>query len=160
MMRLGLSGKMQNTNSEKNDPSGDLADLECASERLETQGHAAPTTEEGGRRAARTASIIAEIDKGFSNQQFSTRALASKLGLSVRYVQDLAKDSGFSITERILELRLRKAHAVLMNDRGCMRKISDVAASCGFNEVSHFHRCFRRRFGAAPARLRAKAAAK
>jgi AraC-like DNA-binding protein len=27
------------------------------------------------------------------------------------------------------------------------RKISDVALSSGFNDVSYFHRCFRRRFG-------------
>jgi AraC-like DNA-binding protein len=147
---------MQNTNLDRNDLSDDLANLEPASEGPGAQQDAARTTERG-RRAARTTSIIAEIDNGFSNQQFSTRAVASKLGLSVRYVQDLAKASGFSITERILELRLQKAHAILTNDRGCMLKISDVASSCGFNEVSHFHRCFRRRFGVAPAQFRAKA---
>jgi AraC-like DNA-binding protein len=150
---------MQNTNIDKKDLSDGPVHLELASEALGAPQHAARTTE-GGRRAARAASIIAEIDNGFSEQQFSTRALAGKLGMSVRYVQDLAKDSGFSITERILELRLQKALAILMTDRSCMLKIGDVASSCGFNEVSYFHRCFRRRFGAAPAQLRAKAAAK
>jgi AraC-like DNA-binding protein len=148
---------MQNTNIDENDLSDPLANLEPARERPGVQQQAARTTE-GGRRAARTASIVAEIDSGFSDQQFSTRSLADKLGLSVRYVQDLVKTSGFSITERILELRLQKAHAMLMNDRSCMLKISDVAAICGFNEVSYFHRRFRRRFGAAPAQLRAAAA--
>jgi AraC-like DNA-binding protein len=118
-----------------------------------------PEPSEGGLRATRIASVIAEIARGFSDQQFSTRVLASKLGLSVRYVQDLVKDSGLSITDRILELRLQKAYSLLMNDRSCMLKISDIASSCGFNEVSYFHRCFRRRFGAAPARLRARAEA-
>jgi transcriptional regulator GlxA family with amidase domain len=149
---------MANTNVEENDRCDHRADLARVSEGPEAQQQAARSTERG-LRATRTASIIAEIDNGFSDQQFSTRTLANKLGLSVRYVQDLAKDSGFSITERILELRLQKAHAILMNDRSCTLKISDVAAICGFNELSHFHRCFRRRFGAAPARLRATAVA-
>jgi transcriptional regulator GlxA family with amidase domain len=29
-------------------------------------------------------------------------------------------------------------------------KVSDIALACGFNEVSYFNRCFRRRFGASP----------
>jgi AraC-like DNA-binding protein len=145
---------MQNTNIDDSESSDGLAAAELASEEPAAQRLAARPT---GRRAARIASVIAEIDKGFSDHQFSTRAVADKLDLSVRYIQDLAKDNGFSITERILERRLEKAHAILIKDRSCILKISDVAATCGFNEVSHFHRCFRRRFGVAPARLRAKA---
>jgi AraC-like DNA-binding protein len=32
--------------------------------------------------------------------------------------------------------------------------VSDLAAACGFNEVSYFDRCFRRRFGASPTQYR------
>jgi transcriptional regulator GlxA family with amidase domain len=110
----------------------------------------------GGVRAARLGTVIAEIDRGFSDQQFSTRALATKLGLSVRYVQDLLKASGVTVTERILELRLQKAEAMLQQDLGRALKVSEVAATCGFSEVSYFHRCFRRRFGSSPAKLRAR----
>jgi AraC-like DNA-binding protein len=148
---------MQDTDIDESDRSDRRGALELSSER--PSALAGPPTQRGPR-AARTASVIAAIDSGFSDPHFSTRILAARLGLSVRYVQDLAKDSGFSITERIVALRLQKAHAILIDDHGCLRKISDVASSCGFNEVSHFHRCFRRRFGAAPAQLRAKAAAK
>ena len=35
------------------------------------------------------------------------------------------------------------------------RKVSDVAFACGFNDLSYFHRCFRRRFGMTPAGARA-----
>ena len=34
-------------------------------------------------------------------------------------------------------------------------KISDIAYACGFNEVSYFNRCFRRRFGASPTQFTA-----
>ncbi|CAN5303637.1 hypothetical protein BH11PSE4_BH11PSE4_43730 [soil metagenome] len=113
-----------------------------------------PSPNEGGLRAARVASVMAQIQDGFANQQFSTRVVAERLGLSVRYVQDLLQSSGLSITDRIMELRLEKARAMLLDDRNCMLKISEVALSCGFNELSYFHRSFRRRFGASPARFR------
>jgi AraC-like DNA-binding protein len=110
--------------------------------------------EVGGLRGARIASVIAQINESFADQQFSTRVVAEKLGLSVRYVQDLLQGSGLSITDRIMELRLEKARAMLTGDRQCNLKISEVAAACGFNELSYFHRSFRRRFGASPAKFR------
>jgi AraC-like DNA-binding protein len=113
-----------------------------------------PTPGEGGLRAARIASVMARIQEGFADQQFSTRVVARQLGLSVRYVQDLLQGSGFSITDRIMELRLDKARTMLVEDRNCALKISDVAMSCGFNELSYFHRSFRRRFGASPGKFR------
>ena len=47
-----------------------------------------------------------------------------------------------------LEGRLRKA-AELLAQRG-ERRISDIAFECGFNDLSYFNRCFRRRFGLTP----------
>lgn len=114
----------------------------------------AGTMEVGGLRGARIASVIAQIHESFADQQFSTRVVAEKLGLSVRYVQDLLQGSGLSITDRIMELRLEKARAMLVDDSHCRLKISEVASSCGFNELSYFHRSFRRRFGASPAKYR------
>jgi AraC-like DNA-binding protein len=36
-------------------------------------------------------------------------------------------------------------------------KLIDIALTSGFNEVSHFNRSFRRRFGASPSDMRAAA---
>lgn len=110
----------------------------------------------GGLRAARIASVIAEINEGFADQRFSTCVLAERLGLSVRYVQDLLQDSGSGITDRIMDLRLAKARRLLIDDHSRLLKIGDVAKLCGFSELSYFHRSFRRRFGASPAKFRAK----
>ncbi len=33
-------------------------------------------------------------------------------------------------------------------------RIGDIALACGFNEVSYFNRCIRRRFGVSPRQLR------
>jgi AraC-like DNA-binding protein len=132
------------------EPVGDP--LTVSGEPLATPDH--PVQGEGGLRAARIASVMTRIQEGFADQQFSTRVVARQLGLSVRYVQDLLQGSGLSITDRIMELRLEKARTLLLEDRACTLKISDVAMSCGFNELSYFHRSFRRRFGASPGKFR------
>lgn len=137
---------MQNTNFE----ASELIGTDKVSERV-TADIAVGAV---GLRAARIASVMAQIHDGFAHQQFSTRVVAERLGLSVRYVQDLLQSSGLSITDRIMQLRLEKARTMLLDDRNCMLKISDVALSCGFNELSYFHRSFRRRFGSSPAKFR------
>ena len=55
-------------------------------------------------------------------------------------------------TARLNELRLRKAAELLA--RSETRRISDVAFDCGFNDLSYFNRCFRRRFGLTPTAAR------
>jgi AraC-like DNA-binding protein len=107
-----------------------------------------------GLRAARAQEIMAEIRSGFANQAFSASDVARKLGLSSRYVQDLLQETGTSFTERVLELRLQKARALLATERNDRLKISDIAFSCGFSNVSYFNQCFRRRFGASPTQYR------
>ena len=107
-----------------------------------------------GLRAARISSVMDQINKGFADHQFSTRVLAFQLGLSVRYVQDLLQGTGASITDRIMDLRLQKAKALLTEPETHAMKISEIALSCGFNELSYFHRSFRRRFGTTPGKYR------
>ena len=107
-----------------------------------------------GLRAARLAQILAGIKQGFSEPDFSPQTLATRTGLSPKYIQKLFHETGTSFTERVLDLRLRKAHQMLAdfhNDRG---RISDIAFACGFNEVSYFNRCFRRRYGETPTQAR------
>ena len=69
-------------------------------------------------------------------------------------MQNLLGETGQSFSERVLELRLQKVRAMLANPRYDSLKISDVAYACGFNEISYFNRCFRRRFGASPTQYR------
>jgi AraC-like DNA-binding protein len=109
-----------------------------------------------GLRAARLQAILVAIRAGFTDPTFSSQALANGLGLSRRYVNDLLYESGGSFAERVLELRLQKARAMLGYRRNDKLKVSEIAYACGFNEVSYFNRCFRRRFGASPTQYRGK----
>ena len=109
-----------------------------------------------GLRAARLRGILGEIRQGFSRGDFSPRKVAARLGLSVNYIQKILFDTGVTFSERVLDLRLQKGRAMLANPRNDGMKVSDIALACGFNEVSYFNRCFRRRFGASPTQFRGR----
>jgi len=108
-----------------------------------------------GLRAARLQAILAEIRAHFAEPGFSPGGVARRLGVSPRYVQDVLHDTGVSFTERVMELKLQKARAMLAGARNGSLKVIDVAYGCGFGDISYFNRCFRRRFGAAPGEFRA-----
>jgi AraC-like DNA-binding protein len=107
-----------------------------------------------GLRAARLHAVLAEIKAGFADQKFSPGQVASTLGLSERYVQDLLHQTGLHFTERVLELRLQRAGNMLASDRHRHLKVIEIAFACGFGDISYFNRCFRRRFGASPSEFR------
>jgi AraC-like DNA-binding protein len=112
----------------------------------------APAPGQGGTRTERLRAVLAQINAHFADPDFSAAIVAKRLGVSVRYVQDLLHDTGTSFTERVLALRLEKARTMLQGTRP--RKIIDIALACGFGDVSYFNRRFRGRFGVSPSRFR------
>jgi AraC-like DNA-binding protein len=110
-----------------------------------------------GLRAARLEDIRAQLRTNFADPAFTVQTLAVKLGISPRYVQDLLYEAGASFTQRVLQLRLQKARAMLADRRYDRMKAIDIAHACGFDSVSYFNRCFRRRFGASPTQCRGSA---
>ena len=117
---------------------------------LGASGDAEAMAQMRGMRSARYAEITAVIARRFADPGFSVQRLAGMIGLSPNYIQKLLHESGQSFTERVLELRLAKARAMLADRRNDGLKVSEIALACGFNEISYFNRCFRRRFGSAP----------
>jgi AraC-like DNA-binding protein len=98
--------------------------------------------------------VLMILEQRFTEPDFSAQKLAAAAGLSERYVNELLYEAGASFTLRLLELRLRNA-ADLLAHAG-ERRISDIAFDCGFNDLSYFNRCFRRRFGLTPTAARAR----
>ena len=98
--------------------------------------------------------MLAEIRGEFANPGFSAEQVARKLGLSPRRVQGLLQETGTSFTERVLELRLQRSRSMLARPRHDALKVSQIAYASGFNDISYFNRCFRRRFGASPTQYR------
>ncbi len=107
-----------------------------------------------GLRAARLQEILAEVNANFADPGFTVQRVAFKLGLSPRYVQDLLQQSGWSFTERVLELKLQKARTMLGDRRADRMKVIEIAYACGFDAISYFNHRFRGRFGASPTQFR------
>jgi AraC-like DNA-binding protein len=107
-----------------------------------------------GLRMVRLWEALTGIKSSFSDPSFSTESLARRMGLSRRYVNDLLYESGTTFADRVMELRLQKARALLCDRRNDRLKVSEIAYACGFNELSYFNRCFKRRFGGSPTQYR------
>jgi AraC-like DNA-binding protein len=119
---------------------------------LGARNDAAQAAQRGGLRAVRLTGLLMILHKRFTEPDFSAHKLAAAAGLSERYVNELLYEDGASFSTRLTELRLRKAADLLAQSHP--RRISDVAFDCGFNDLSYFNRCFRRRFGLTPSAAR------
>jgi AraC-like DNA-binding protein len=127
--------------------------LDLAALGLGARGDLATASQRGGLRAVRLKAVLDILQRRFAEPDFSAQRLAEAAGLSERYVNELLYDAGASFTTRLNELRMRKAADLLLREDG---RISDIAFECGFNDLSYFNRCFRRRFGLTPTAARGK----
>lgn len=101
-----------------------------------------------GLPQARTAIILAEIERNLGDPKLSGKMVAARVGITERYLQQLMEARGATFSHHLLRLRLDKA-AGMLTTSGAMR-ISEVAFQCGFNDLSYFNRSFRKRFGESP----------
>jgi AraC-like DNA-binding protein len=97
---------------------------------------------------------IKHIAASFTEPGLSVEAVARRQRISARYLQRLLEQSGTSFTSHITELRLQKTLALLTEPNS--GRIVDVALKAGFNDLSHFNRLFRTRFGDTPRGVRVR----
>jgi AraC-like DNA-binding protein len=128
--------------------------LDLAALAIGAEKGTAEVARDRGLRAARIEAILQAIADGYADPAFSVTTVAARLNLSERYVQDLLQSTGAGFSERVIELRLQHSASLLARAHLTYRKISEIALSSGFNDLSYFHRCFRRRFGMTPAQAR------
>lgn len=107
-----------------------------------------------GVRAARLATIRADIITNLAQVRLSPKTIASRYGVTVRYVHLLFEETGKTFCEFVEEERLNRAHGLLTDPACSAMRISEIASQVGFGEPSTFHRAFRRRFGETPGRVR------
>ena len=106
-----------------------------------------------GVAKARLDLMKADVLKNLDNGKLTIEAVAKANALSTRQAQRLFASEGTTFSEFVLEQRLLLARRLLLHEQGAGRKISDIAYTVGFNDLSYFHRAFRRKFGAAPAEM-------
>ena len=113
--------------------------------------------EKRGVRAARLEAIKADISTRLSDGDVSVAAVASRHGVTPRYVHKLFETEDATFSEFVLARRLELARRLLTNPRLSSRSVTSIAFDAGFSDLSHFTRAFRRRYDATPTAARAEA---
>jgi AraC-like DNA-binding protein len=108
----------------------------------------------GATRAARLATIRADVIANLSQARLSARIIASRHGVSDRYVHRLFEETGQTFSQFVEEERLKRAFTLLNDPAVADGRIGDIAIHVGFAEHSTFNRAFRRRFGDTPTGIR------
>jgi AraC-like DNA-binding protein len=112
---------------------------------------------ERGLRAGRLQAIKTDILKNLASCRLSITGVATRAGVTPRYVQMLFEAEGTTFSQYVLDRRLASAHGRLIDRRSLWRSIADVAYDAGFGDLSYFNRTFRRRYGCRPSTVRAEA---
>lgn len=87
------------------------------------------------------------------HEAISAEQLAAEAYVSVSHLRFLFRDH-LGLSFRLFLQRIRIAHAARLLQALPPRKITDVALSVGFNDFSHFQKCFRQILGQTPGQLR------
>jgi len=109
-----------------------------------------------GQTALRYA-VKSFIEANLAQPELSVAAVARAHGVSARYLRKLFDDEGTSPGRWIWDRRFARARADLADPTRTARSITEIAMSWGFNDLSHFSRGFRARFGRSPRAFRAAA---
>lgn len=115
-------------------------------------------TEEGrkianqrGLGAARLQAIKADL---VQNVTLHLDELATRHGISPRYVQMLFEEVGTTYSDFTLERRLDAARRILTSPRYAVWSVTAIAFEVGFGDLSHFNRRFKRRYLMTPSDMR------
>jgi AraC-like DNA-binding protein len=107
-----------------------------------------------GQAQVKLALIKADILSKLPSAELDIESVARRYGIGGRQAQRLFEQDGTTFTEFLLERRLLLVRQLLRDPANDGRKISDIAHSSGFSDLSYFNRVFRRRFGATPSDVR------
>ena len=92
------------------------------------------------------------VDRHLTAEWLTPQWLATRLGVSMRTLQEDFSAVGTTVTSFIRDRRLRLAKDRLVEKhRGADGgTIADIAFSSGFNDISYFNRCFKKAFDCSP----------
>jgi len=109
-----------------------------------------------GLRAARLQAIKADIAANLT-EGVSARTLATRHGITPRYVHKLFEREGLTLSHYVLGLRLDRVNRHLSDPRQGEKTIVELVYAVGFGDVSSFNRAYRARYGMTPSETRRRA---
>lgn len=122
---------------------------------IDTAGAVRAGAHRRGLKAARLRSVKTYIQKHLALGALSVGAVAAEHGLTPRYVQRLFEADGVTFSSFVSHQRLARAYRMLLDPRRADHAIGAIAYECGFGDVAHFNRQFRRLYGHSPSEARA-----
>lgn len=96
------------------------------------------------------------VDLNVQDPDLSPEHLVRAMGISRSYLYKLFADNDFGFQDYVRNRRLALAAMALRSPALTSASITDIAVRCGFNNTSHFSRCFRTHFGESPRAYRAR----
>ena len=90
------------------------------------------------------------VERHLADPVLDTAKIAAGTGLSARYINDLFRDENTSLMRYVWQQRLENCRRDMLSPLHSGRSISEIALRWGFNDLSHFSRAFKQRFGCAP----------
>ncbi|UZE21400.1 transcriptional regulator FeaR [Pseudomonas sp. B21-056] len=109
----------------------------------------APECENPGVQAQKLVKAKVLIEQYLRDSELSPERLAKAIGTSVRNLHRLFAQHDTSVGRYILEHRLQRC-AESIARAAPQEKITAIAYAWGFNDVSHFSKAFKTRFGVSP----------
>lgn len=105
-------------------------------------------------RSSALQSIKHFVESHLSNSTLDTAMVVNGTGFSARYINELLRDNDISLMRYILQKRLEKCSKDLLSVLHRNQNISEVAMNWGFNDLSHFSRTFKQKYGCTPNQYR------
>ncbi|NIB40908.1 helix-turn-helix domain-containing protein [Pseudomaricurvus alkylphenolicus] len=97
------------------------------------------------------------IYKHLADPQLTPDMIAQSQGISTRYLHMLFKPEGLSVGRYIQLQRLEGCKGNLENPEMNSFSATEIAFRWGFNDASHFGRCFKAQYGVTPSQYRKRA---
>jgi len=99
--------------------------------------------------------LKAYIQARLNDPELSLDRTGAALGISPRYINALLETEKPSFGRYILAQRLDRCRHDLADPAHRHQQVTEIAYGWGFNDLSHFSRAFRSKFGMAPRDYRA-----
>jgi len=94
------------------------------------------------------------IIENLTDPEFSIKHIVDQFGISDRYVRKLFAATDISPSRWIWGKRTERCHEQLSSPIYNHLSISEIAFACGFNDMGHFSRSFKAKYGFSPRQYR------
>lgn len=97
--------------------------------------------------------IKRHVEQQLADPALNATRIAQAVGLSPRYINALFEQEQQSLMRYVLQRRLERCHQAIAQRQATGLTISQIAFRWGFNDLAHFSRVFKKRYGVSPCQL-------